>query len=272
MNYRHSFHAGGVADVFKHYVLTLILAALRQKETSFCAIDTHAGCGLYELATPGECEQGIGRLWQMRAEWPALHDYFKVIETVNTEGNLCHYPGSPLIIAKLLRDQDRGKLLELHADEYQVLKASLANKQNMAVHHGNAWQLLKAFMPPKENRGVILIDPPYEDSADFEQARLAIKYGEKHWRNGIYMVWYPIKHEVMVARWRRECHSPQRDAVAVEFTTLPTDVGQRLNGSGLIIVNPPWKLMDTLRQTLPPLAQCLAGANVRGEVKFINLA
>lgn len=272
MNYRHSFHAGSIADVFKHLILTLILDALRIKKTPFCVIDTHAGTGLYTLEGPGEYEQGIGLLWPYRQNWPALDVYLDLIRKFNKKGRLDHYPGSPLIISESLRPQDRAVFVELHPQDYEMLKLNFAAVKNVAVHRNNAWQALKAFVPPPENRGLVFIDPPYEQADEFDSVALALAYGQRHWRNGICMAWYPIKERRPIEKFHRTIQAMTCQAYAVEFTTLPTDVEQRMNGSGLILINPPWKLMDTLKQVLPMLAKYFAGETGSGEVRFIDLS
>ena len=201
MNYRHSYHAGNIADVFKHSVLVLVLRALRQKETPFCVVDTHAGSGVYELERPGEYQQGVALLWPERENWPALSDYFSPIKKFNGKGKLKYYPGSPLVIAEFLRKQDRAVLLELGEKECRYLKSNMADIKNAAVLCVDAWKALKGLVPPQENRGLVLIDPPYEAADDFDNALAALKYGAKHWRNGVYMVWYPFKSRHIVAHF-----------------------------------------------------------------------
>lgn len=269
MNYRHSFHAGNIADVFKHFLLVRILQTLKQKPTPFCVIDSHAGSGAYTLKPPGEYEQGIGALWAERANWPSLADYFAVVEEFNGEGVLRRYPGSPWIITRALRAQDRAVLVELHPEEVQRLRMNA--KKNAAVHHMDGWQALKAFVPPKENRGLVLIDPPYEERSEFARTLAALTQLLKRWRNGIYMLWYPIKARAPISAWYDRIAALNANAEAIEFLTLPLDVPQRLNGSGVLLINPPWKLVDELRASLPPLAKRLAGPQGAPKVAFYNL-
>jgi 23S rRNA (adenine2030-N6)-methyltransferase len=271
LNYLHNFHAGGIADVFKHMVLVLILEALRIKEAPFHVIDTHAGAGLYKLEGL-EYQKGIGLLWPQRQSWPALAGYLDIIEKFNKKENLARYPGSPLIISEFLRSQDRAVFIELHPQEYEALKLNLSDIKNTAIHQNNAWQALKAFVPPPENRGLVLIDPPYEQTDEFEKVALALAHSLRHWRNGIYMVWYPVKERRPIEKLHRAIQAMGSQAFAVEFTTLPTDVEQRMNGSGLILINPPWKLIDTLKKILPMLANYFAGETGKGEVKFTDLS
>lgn len=270
MNYRHRFHAGNVADVFKHLVLVQVLEALRAKDTPFCVIDTHAGSGLYRLKPPGEFEQGIGRLWPVRAEWPALATYFARVAACNPR-QLQAYPGSPLLIAGLLRPRDRAVFIERHPEEAEALRDNLRGRHGIAVHEADGFGMLKALLPPKENRGLVLIDPPYEKPEEFGQVAAALRETLKRWRNGMVMAWYPIKARRPVEQLLDAVRALQAEACAVELLTLPEDVPQRLNGSGIILVNPPWKLDETLRGLLPPLAGFLAGPGGRPQVRFSML-
>jgi 23S rRNA (adenine2030-N6)-methyltransferase len=271
VNYRHHFHAGNVADVFKHLVLTRVLEALRLKETPFCVIDTHAGSGLYRLQAPGEFEQGIGRLWPVRREWSQLAAYFTLLATFNRTA-LGAYPGSPLIISKMLRPQDRAVFLERHPEEAAALRDNLHDSRGITINEADAWAALKGLVPPKENRGLVFIDPPYENPDEFDQVARALRAAHPRWRNGLYLVWYPIKARRPVEKLHEAVRALGAEALAVELLTLPEDVPQRLNGSGVIFINPPWKLEETLRELLPPLATFLAGPNGKPKVRFVNLS
>lgn len=271
MNYRHRFHAGNVADVFKHYLLTLVLEALRAKDTPFCVVDTHSGSGLYRLKPPGEYQQGIGRLWPVRSVWPLLAGYFTRLASFNSQ-RLDTYPGSPLLIAGLLRPADRAVFVERHPEEAAALRDNLRGRPHVAVHEADGFAMLKALVPPRENRGLVFIDPPYEQPREFEQVAAALKDGLRRWRNGVWMAWYPIKARRPVERLHDAVRALGVEAWAVEFLTLPEDVPQRLNGSGMILANPPWKLDATLQAALPPLAEFLAGADGRPQVRFVDLA
>ncbi len=271
MNYRHSYHAGNIADVFKHIVLVHVLRAFRQKETPFCVVDTHAGAGVYVLKTPGEYGQGIGVVWPEREQWPALADYFALVGKFNGQGVLKYYPGSPFFIAEMLREQDRAVLIERQDEEYQYLKHNLAGVKNAAAHHADAWSALKGFIPPKEKRGLLFIDPPYESADEFGHVLAALEYAARHWSNGVVMAWYPAKSRFAVRRFHAALRALRIKALALEFLTLPDDVENRLNGSGMIIVNPPWKLMDSLKKVLLPLAERLAGASGRPQVRVVDL-
>ena len=270
MNYLHRYHAGNVADVFKHYVLIEVLAALHAKPTPFCVIDTHAGAGMYTLESGGEWTHGIGALWPLRAQWPALHRYFSAVAQANAGEALRHYPGSPALVRASLRAPDRAVLLELHPQEYAQLKATV-RADNIAIHHADAWNGLKGFVPPAENRGLVLIDPPYEQPDEFRTLARALKPALKHWRNGVYLIWYPIKAYRTVEKFYRALAQVAPQAQRVEFLTLPLDVENRLNGSGLILINPPWQLTEKLAEVLPPLARWFAGGS-HGQVRIATVA
>lgn len=270
MNYRHHFHAGNVADVFKHLVLLGVLEALRAKDTPFCVIDTHAGSGLYRLKPPGEFQQGIGRLWPQRVDWPALAPYFAELAAWN--GHELHaYPGSPLLIAARLRPQDRAIFLERQPEEAAALRDNLRARRGVTVQEADAWVALKGLLPPREKRGLVFIDPPYEQHAEFGQVGTALRDACRSWRSGLYAVWYPIKARRPVEALHAQVRSLGLEAWAVELLTLPEDVPQRLNGSGMLLIHPPWKLRETLEAQLPPLARFLAGSGGAPQVRFIEL-
>jgi len=270
VNYRHRFHAGNVADVFKHLVLVRVLESLRAKDTPFCVIDTHAGSGLYRLKPPGEFEHGIGRLWPVRAEWPALASYFERIQTYNS-GALRAYPGSPLIIADLLRSQDRAVFVERHPEECTGLRDNLRGRSRIAIHEADGLAMLKALLPPPENRGLVLIDPPYEATNEFATVAAALPPALRRWRNGVYLIWYPIKARRPVEQLHAAVAALEPESMAIELLTLPEDVPQRLNGSGVIVMNPPWRLREELEPFLSDLANFLAGASGAPRVRMISL-
>jgi len=272
VNYRHLFHAGNVADVFKHLVLIRVLEALRLKQTPFCVIDTHAGSGLYRLQAPGEFEQGIGRLWPARTQWPQLAAYFELLAALNHRNGLNVYPGSPWIIRALLRPQDRAVFMERHPQEAAALRDNLHGSRGITINEADAWAALKGLVPPKENRGLVFIDPPYEKPDEFDQVARALRAVLPRWRNGLYLVWYPVKARRPVEKLHDAVRALGAEALAIELLTLPEDVPQRLNGSGVILINPPWKLEETLRALLPPLATFLAGPDGLPQARFVSLS
>jgi 23S rRNA (adenine2030-N6)-methyltransferase len=270
VNYRHHFHAGNVADVFKHLILVQVLEALRRKETPFCVIDTHAGSGLYRLQAPGEFEQGIGRLWPVSPQWPQLDTYFALLAPYNRTG-LSAYPGSPLIIRDRLRPQDRAIFIERHPEEAEALRDNLLGSRGITINEADAWAAIKGLLPPQENRGLVFIDPPYEKPDEFDQVVQALRAAYPRWRNGLYLVWYPIKARRPVEKLHDAVRALGAEALAVEFLTLSEDMPQRLNGSGVLLINPPWKLEATLRTLLPSLATFLAGPDGQPQARFVNL-
>lgn len=271
MNYRHSFHAGNAADVFKHALLMLALERLRAKAAPFCVIDTHAGAGMYRLRAPGEFEQGIARLWPQRARFPWLQPYVAAVEAANPDGILRRYPGSPLLIRSALREGDRAVLIEWQGDEHAALAAEIGRAPGITLRRADAWQTLPALVPPAERRGLVLIDPPYERDDELARAADALRRLLARWRGGVYLLWYPIKGATPLPRLRQALGALPAPAWAAELLTLPEDVRQRMNGSGMILVNPPWGLVDTLQGELPRLAAVLAGASGRPQTRLIDL-
>jgi 23S rRNA (adenine2030-N6)-methyltransferase len=271
MNYRHAFHAGGFADVIKHVVLVRILTYLQDKPAPFRVIDTHAGAGLYDLTGDearrgGEWLTGIARLMQARfsetAE-PLIKPYLDIVRAFNRPGDLEAYPGSPLIARALLRPQDRLTACEVEPNARKRLIDALRRDTQARVVDLDGWVALPAFVPPKERRGLILIDPPYEQRDEFE--RLAEGFAEAFakWPTGIYLVWYPVKS-------RRASDSLARHAAEVvgggatpgkclrlEFSVAPQAAGPGLASAGVLIANPPWTLAGELRAILPELEKPL---------------
>jgi 23S rRNA (adenine2030-N6)-methyltransferase len=263
MNYRHAYHAGNVPDVFKHVTLCATLARMVEKPAPYCVVETHAGAGVYRLDTGGEWEKGIGRFWHDRGQWTAFRDYFSVIESCNRGSRFLFYPGSPLFIQRFLRARDVAVLCELEPGEFAALRENVGQSKGIAVHHADGWDTGLAALPPHEKRGLVLVDPPYEQPADFRRAADFLARALKRFRNGVYLLWYPIKSPLAVARLHSAVSELAKEsgvtACALELLTLPEDVQNRLNGSGIVMINPPWKLAETLRTELEPLAQALAG-------------
>ncbi len=268
MNYRHSFHAGNAADVFKHVVLALVLERLRGKPAPFCVLDSHAGAGLYRLRAPGEFEQGIARLWPQRAAFPGLRPYLAAVESFNPDGVLRRYPGSPLLIRGALRAGDRAVLFEMQPEEHAALRDQMAGSPGVTLHCADAWERLPGLVPPREKRGLVLIDPPYEREEELTRAAEMLGALARRWRGGVFLLWYPVKGASPLPRLRRMLAGLAAPAWSAELLTLPEDVRQRLNGSGMIVVNPPWGVLEILRETLAPLAAVLAGADGQPQARF----
>ena len=248
MNYRHAFHAGNHADVFKHAALTFVLEWLAQKPAPFAVLDTHAGVGVYDLASEGaqrtrEFEGGVGRVFE-----PGLASapgYSALLRAMNP-GGLTTYPGSPEIVRRSLRGQDRLIACELHPDDAAALRARYRGDPRIAVHHRDGYEAIGALLPPKERRGLVLIDPPYEQTDEAERLAAALAVGLRRWANGTFMAWYPIKDGLIGAALARAAIAggfPK--TLQAEFSPFERD-GVRLAGGGLLIVNAPWKLDERL--------------------------
>lgn len=269
MNYRHAFHAGNFADIIKHATLARVLAYLSLKPAPFRVIDTHAGAGMYDLSgseanRTGEWREGIARLRHTRlddaaeamlAPWRAELDVLCPDETT--------YPGSPAIIRSLLRDDDRASFNELHGETFADLKRALGRDDRLAVNQLDGYTAWKAQIPPPERRGLVLVDPPFEATDEFDRLAAGAATMARKWPIGIGMFWYPIKNPVAVARF--EAKLKETDFPKILIAELHVDAvedGGPLAACGLAIVNPPYTLADELAALLPPLSKCLARASV----------
>jgi 23S rRNA (adenine2030-N6)-methyltransferase len=265
MNYRHAFHAGNFADVMKHVILVRVLVHLRRKETPFRVVDTHAGLGLYDLAgeeaeRTQEWRDGVGRLDEpFGPEVDALLEPYRAILARVRGANSAAYPGSPLVTRELLRPQDRGVFVELHPADHDALAERFRRDRIVKVLRLDGWTALHSVIPPKERRGLVLIDPPYE--APGELGRLAAEMAKalRKWPTGIFFGWYPIKDPVAVehAAAALACAAPGK-GLRLELMVEAADDVSRLNGCGLFVLNPPWTLRDEAELILRALAERLA--------------
>ncbi len=266
LNYRHAFHAGNFADVHKHAVLALILHYLCEKPAAFRIIDTHAGAGLYDLAGPearrsGEWRDGIARLMAASLPEPAaalLAPYLEVIGAFNDRDRLVSYPGSPAIARAFLRPQDRLIACELEPHAADALAHNLRGDPRIKTIVIDGWTALSAHLPPKERRGLVLVDPPFEQETDFARLTNALAVAHRKWATGIYMLWYPIKGRSApdaLAKRLRRLGIPK--LLRSELIVASLGDPSRLNGSGLIVVNPPWTLERELAALLPALTEML---------------
>ncbi len=266
MNYRHAFHAGSFADVFKHAVLCRILHYLREKPAAFRVIDTHAGAGLYDLTSSeakrgGEWHDGIERIMTAKLSdlvAALLAPYLEVIGALNERGRLKIYPGSPAIARAWLRPQDRLVACELEPSAATALAGHMRGDSRIKTLEIDGWTALAAYVPPSERRGLVLIDPPFEEDGDFHRLSHNMAGAYRKWATGIYALWYPIKGRAepdgLVKRLRRlAIPKILRAELIVSSLSDPT----RLNGCGLILVNPPWTLESELAALLPELAGLL---------------
>jgi 23S rRNA (adenine2030-N6)-methyltransferase len=272
MNYRHAFHAGNFADVHKHVVLTRILQHLRAKPAAFRVIDTHAGAGRYDLlgleaARAGEWRSGIARVFPLpqpgadgagvaEGVRALLAPYLDIVASLNPGGELRLYPGSPLIVSALLRPQDRLIACEVDPRAAASLKTALRGEANAKVLPFDGWMGLNANVPPKERRGLVLVDPPYEKTDDFDRLSRAFAQAHRKWPNGLYLLWYPIKaREAADALARRLSRLGVAKIMRCELLIGEPRPDAGLVGSGLILANPPYPLESELKVLLPTLAR-----------------
>lgn len=278
MNYRHGFHAGNFADVVKHSLLLLLLEALGQKSAPWAYLDTHAGAGAYDLGSErarrtGEAAGGILHLWPARGRLPAaaarLCDIVAGLNPGLAAGALPRiYPGSPRVAAALARESDRLILAELHPEEARALKVEFKRDQRVAVHERDGYEMLQALTPPKERRGLVLMDPPYEKAEEFELAASALVAAHAHWAGGVYALWYPIKDDSARRRFlRRVEQSGLRKLLLTELRRATRADG--LAGSGLLVVNPPWQVDAAMRACLEGLKPLLAPEGGETEVRWL---
>ena len=265
MNYRHAFHAGNHTEVFKHAALTLVLERLLEKPQPFAVLDTHAGLGLYDLTSEEaqktkEYEEGVGRIVGRGLD--AAPAYAALIEEMNPSG-LVRYPGSPEIVRRLLRADDRLMACELHPADAPVLRALSRGDGRVAVHHRDGYEAMGALLPPTQRRGLVLIDPPFEKTDEAARMVRSISAALRRWSNGVYMAWYPIKDaRIGAALAHAATATPWPKALRVAFS--PYALGEAsLPGSGLIVVNTPWTFEDKLRVLCSELAGLLG--NGRGD-------
>jgi 23S rRNA (adenine2030-N6)-methyltransferase len=278
MNYRHAFHAGGPADVMKHIALVRIVEHLKAKTAPIRIIDLHAGAALYDLAgdeagRTGEWRDGVGRLYRDGSCAPEplaanveelIAPWRQAVASVNDGVRLARYPGSPEIARRLVREADRLVFNELHPEDFQSLAARFRREKRAKVLQLDAWVAAKALLPPPERRALVLIDPPYEERDEAARALAAIAEGYRRFAGGVFCLWYPVKAQADAnALARRAAALGMPKLLRAELTMRRADKGDRLNGSGLILVNPPWRLDEELGAILPALAERLADKEAR---------
>jgi 23S rRNA (adenine2030-N6)-methyltransferase len=278
MNYRHAFHAGNHADAFKHVVLLALCDALAAKPAPCFALDTHAGRGLYRLEgqdalRTGEASAGVARL--RRGADPAIERYLDAIAACRARHGADAYPGSPWLLAHALRAQDRIACCELQAEEAAALKANFAGDARVAVHRRDGYAALKALLPPKVGgeryaRGLVLVDPPYEAQiAEFDAAFAALRDGLGRWPQATFALWYPIKQRRALQRAHRQAAAvPAGSALLAELLVRPDDSPLRMNGSGMLLFNPPFGLETRLPATLAALRAQLEEAPGAGDSRL----
>ncbi|MDX6917391.1 MULTISPECIES: 23S rRNA (adenine(2030)-N(6))-methyltransferase RlmJ [Pectobacterium] len=263
LSYRHSFHAGNHADVLKHTVQSLIITALKEKEKPFLYLDTHAGAGRYQLSgehaeRTGEYLDGIAKIWQ-RDDIPAeLEPYMQAVHTYNHNGQLRYYPGSPLIARQLLREQDKLHLTELHPSDFPLLRNEFQKDSRAKVLRDDGYQQLKSQLPPLSRRGFMLIDPPYELKTDYQAVVKGIQEGHKRFATGVFALWYPVVLRQHIKRMLKELEATGiRNILQIELAVLPDSDRYGMTASGMIVINPPWKLAAQMKSVLPWLHSVL---------------
>lgn len=310
MNYRHAFHAGNHADVLKHVVLTSLLEVLRRKDSPFFVLDTHAGRGRYDLSgeqagRTGEAEGGVRKLFaQARDQRPSASQlavatqedgrpgplprgpgclpepilrYLDAARACNPQGGLSIYPGSPLLVAQALRPQDRLAACELQPEEAAALKDALAGDARVGVHARDGYEAIRALLPHREGgqkfgRGLVLIDPPYEaQEAEYGRILAALAEGLQRWPEGMFAVWYPIKQRRnLLGFFRKATQLPAKSMLLVELLVRPDDSPLRMNGSGMLLLNPPWQFDRELGASLPALVAALGEKGARSRLEWLK--
>lgn len=273
MNYRHAYHAGNFADVVKHATLALVIEHMKLKPAPFRIIDTHAGIGVYDLASieaqkTGEWREGIGRVLDAKLSPEVeqlLAPYLSVVRQLNPADAVIRYPGSPLIARELMRADDRLVVNELHPEDHKALTRLFAHDPQVKVMSLDAWTAVKALLPPPERRGVVLIDPAFEQPGELDRLITALKEGVRRFAGGTYLLWYPIKEQRPVTAFRKkvaELGLPK--ATAYELTIRDPEDETRLNGAGLIVINGPFTIAAKMKALLPELARVLQQAKGGG--------
>ncbi len=274
LSYRHAFHAGNHADVLKHLVLTQVLGYLTAKPKPLCYCESHAGPGLYRLDSPEagktlDYQGGIARLWDRDDLPPPLAAYLAVVRGLNPDGALRRYPGSPWIARQLLRPSDRLVLHELHGSEIGPLRDNFAGDRRVQVHEGDGYRGLIAALPPRERRGLTLLDPAYEVKDDYRQVVETLALAHRRFATGVYALWYPV-----LDPGRRDdldralAGTGIRRVQRLELSIRPEGRGTGMGTSGVVLVNPPWNLLDELSPSLAYLAENLGeggGGSYRAE-------
>jgi 23S rRNA (adenine2030-N6)-methyltransferase len=260
MNYRHAYHAGNFADVIKHIVLVLCVDYLQRKEGGLCFIDAHAGAGSYRLDSEeaektGEWQTGIGRLAHANAAPPDLQLYLNLLQADTAARR---YPGSPLLLARCLRSQDRLIASEFHQPTFETLQAVLSPYKSAHAMQRDAYECIRAHIPPRERRGLVLIDPPFEQKEEFETLARQMREWKKRWATGVIILWYPIKAHLPAAELKQEARALALPRTwCLETFILPREQPETLNGCGLIIFNASYTVPERAGALLPYLRNAM---------------
>jgi 23S rRNA (adenine2030-N6)-methyltransferase len=276
LSYRHMYHAGNFADVFKHALLAQLLAALNAKDKPWCYLDTHAGIGRYDLMhewaqKAREYDAGIARLWGRDDIPAALAPYMDAVKAANPYPNLRFYPGSPFIARQLARAADRIVLTELNKIDFEELRAVFAGDRQVACHLMDGYQGLKAFLPPKERRGLVLLDSSFDRSREFARIVRALQEAHARWATGIYAIWYPLMSPGAMLGFAREVSATGIRKILRLELRIAADGGETIPGCGMLVVNPPYRFDSAAKPLLDWLWKVLA-ADGAGGVKVDWLA
>lgn len=270
MNYRHHFHAGNFADVFKHVILICLLMHMHKKAAPFTYFDSHAGRGLYLLNNSDtqkskEYQFGIEALFDYQKDHPApeyIRQFLDIVEPYFQNSQNTNYPGSPKIAEQFMRSNDKMILCELHPEEFTLLKNNLhRNDKLITLNHMDAYTAIKGLIPFKHTtRGLLMIDPPFEKKDEFVKIENSMKESLKRWQQGSYMIWHPIKNKVEVTRFQKKIKAYADNTLCLEFFIKHKEINTSLIGCGVVLVNPPWKLEEELSSiALPYLSKALGG-------------
>ena len=276
LSYRHLYHAGNFADVFKHALLTRLLLALNAKDKPYCYLDTHAGLGVYDLAHPWafkarEYENGISKLWE-RTDVPELmQPWLGAVKAENPSGRLRFYPGSPLIAKQLMRPADRMVLTELNKTDFDILRGVFHDEKRVSVQCMDAYQGLKAYLPPAERRGLVLIDSGFDRSREFDRIVKALKEAHARWATGMYAIWYPVMEPAPMRDFYGSLErSGIRKVLKIEFAIRKPTEAEFMSACGLVVVTPPWHFDDEAKAIVAYLAKTLGqDGQGRGEVRWL---
>ncbi|WLT07065.1 23S rRNA (adenine(2030)-N(6))-methyltransferase RlmJ [Gilliamella apis] len=263
LSYRHSYHAGNHADVLKHIVLTLCINSLKEKEKPFLYLDTHSGAGRYLLQSEhsektGEYLSGINLIWQQSETPELLNTYLSVLKRYNPFDNLKYYLGSPLIAKQLLREQDKINLTELHPTDYPLLRQEFSKDKRARVLREDGFSQLKSKLPPESRRGIVLIDPSYEIKDDYQKIPKALLEAYKRFATGIYLIWYPVVSRTQTQKMIDEIVNLGIKKISqFEFAIKPDNNQKGMTASGMVVINPPWKLQQQMQTIMPWLKNTL---------------
>ncbi|MGY6275918.1 23S rRNA (adenine(2030)-N(6))-methyltransferase RlmJ [Methylomonas sp. MgM2] len=275
LSYRHGFHAGNFADVLKHSLIALVINALKQKDKPFVYIDTHAGAGKYSLNSEFaqqtcEYQQGIDLIWRIQDSPEHIKPYLSAVKAENTSLQLVRYPGSPQLVRRLVRSQDRLLLSELHSADYEQLRELFAGDKQVVVAKEDGLQTLNRKLPPVQRRGLILIDPSYELKSDYQKVVDVLQNAHRRFATGIYALWYPVIQRDRIEKLIQslKCTGIPKQ-LRIEHCVEGDSAMRGMTGSGMLFINPPWQLPSQAEALLPWLNEVLTGGLGNWKVEWM---